>query len=390
MIPPKVPVSIISIRAEDRSRRMASTHPISQHQPPRSLGEYYLELERLLGQIEASATYYEALGLPHTVSIEQIKERYAAMVSMLCPSEQGFDPLFPEEVMSRIARSLERAGEAFSVLTNFGKRVEYDNLVLRGSASPLPVVLPNAEATQRSEPEASAKGASDEALSELTVERKGDNRRRLERFTLSIPVRVTGYDSFDGKWNEMAQSINVSKLGVSLKMAHRLMHNTVLHLTMPLPVKLRNHGHADPSYNVYAIVRRVEMPSDGLRAVGLEFLGEHPPRGYLDKPWKMFRTVKWSGRDRRQEPRKQQAEPLEVHYLTESFDSVECQLGVTENVSANGARIHVRTVPPAFDLIRIVGRQQRFESLAAIRNRFTASDGFDRLCVEFTDRKWPV
>jgi hypothetical protein len=311
---------------------------------------------------------------------------------MLCPSEQGFDPLFPDEVMSRIGRSLERAGEAFSVLTNFGKRVEYDNLVLRGSASPLPVILPNNIAPQREEPEVAAKTTSSEtpAFGELIADRKSDNRRRLERFALSIPVRVTGHDSFEGKWSEMAQSINVSKLGVSLKMAHRLMHNTVLHLTMPLPVKLRNHGHADPTYNVYAIVRRVELPSDGMRTVGLEFLGEHPPRGYLDKPWKMFRTVKWSGKDRRQEPRKQLAEPLEVHFLTESLDSVDCQLGVTENISASGARIHVRTVPPSFDLIRVVGRQQRFESLAAVRNQFTASDGFDRLCIEFTERKWPV
>jgi hypothetical protein len=63
---------------------------------------------------------------------------------------------------------------------------------------------------------------------------------------------------------------------------------------------------------------------------------------------------------------------------------------VTENLSSGGARLAVSAPPVGFDIVRLVARNIRFESLAAIRNRFSTSDGFERLCVEFIDRKWPV
>jgi len=46
----------------------------------------------------------------------------------------------------------------------------------------------------------------------------------------------------------------------------------VLHLNMPLPTKLRSHGYSDPSYQLYAIVRRAEPLKSGTRIIGLEFL----------------------------------------------------------------------------------------------------------------------
>jgi len=46
-------------------------------------------------------------------------------------------------------------------------------------------------------------------------------------------------------------------------------------------------------YNVYTLVRRVEPPRQGVRAIGVEFIGEHPPAGFLDKPWSVFRPRSW-------------------------------------------------------------------------------------------------
>ena len=371
------------------------------------MSEYYLELERLLMRVESSTTHYQILGLDRSATSEDIKGAYSRAVAMLHPSYQIAGLTLPDEMVERVDRSYERIAQAFSVLANYGRRIEYDNTLSRRSATPLafdiPVVLkrPQSEESGRSteptpEPahetnQASVVGSSgsSEVFSEFAKEAKEDNRRRCERLKLSVPVRITGHDKQTGKWSEMAQTINVNRLGISILTSRRMVHGRVVHLTLPLPVKLRNHGHADPSYNVYAIIRRVEPPNNGLRVVGLEFLSEHPPRGYLDSPWRPFRTTKWMGPDRRHETRRPCSQPVEVVYLTTDLDPVEHQLGLTENVSSEGARVYVEVSPPDFEFVKIIGRNNGFESNASVRNRFTGKDGFERLCLQFLDKQWP-
>ena len=73
-----------------------------------------------------------------------------------------------------------------------------------------------------------------------------------------MPTRVTGYDKDTGKWDEMSQTINVSRTGVRVRLRHRLQLGHVVQLMLPLPMKLRSHGFYDSTYKVYAIVRRIE------------------------------------------------------------------------------------------------------------------------------------
>jgi hypothetical protein len=122
-------------------------------------------------------------------------------------------------------------------------------------------------------------------------------RRRCERFKLTVPVLIAGYESSGGKWQEVTKTIDVSRIGVAIRMRRRLKHGLVVHITLPLPAKLRSHGFSEAGYNMYAIVRRVEPLIDGMRVVGLEFIGATPPGDYLYKPWATFRTQKmeWTG-----------------------------------------------------------------------------------------------
>src|SRR5205085_8827130 len=121
-----------------------------------------------------------------------------------------------------------------------------------------------------------------------------------DRLKLSIPVRVVGTDrAADGKWSEMTETVDVSRTGVRLRMTRPVRYGMVLYLSLPMPAKLRSHGFAGSSYNVYTLVRRIEPPKKGVRVVGLEFIGEHPPPGYLEKPWATFRTRRWTGDERR-------------------------------------------------------------------------------------------
>src|SRR5204863_428279 len=90
-----------------------------------------------------------------------------------------------------------------------------------------------------------------------------------------------------------------SRTGVTLRLRHRVRHGNVLYVSLPLPQRLRSHGMDEPEYRVYALVRRVHPVKDGIRVTALEFVGEQPPIGYLDKPWATFQTQPWTGAERR-------------------------------------------------------------------------------------------
>jgi hypothetical protein len=134
----------------------------------------------------------------------------------------------------------------------------------------------------------------------------------------------------------------------------------------------------------------VEPPREGAREVSLEFLGEHPPAGFLDKPWAKFRTKNWNGSERRRAPRIKRAERVRIEYLSEAMQLVSSEEAETENVSRTGLRIAVKAVPSEFAVVRVTCAARNFRALAAARNRFVAKDGIERLCVQFLDEEWPL
>jgi hypothetical protein len=216
------------------------------------------------------------------------------------------------------------------------------------------------------------------------------NRRRAERFNLAIPIFVKGYDRSGNRWQEVTKTVNVGRLGVAIRLQTRLRHGSVVHVTLPLPTKLRSHGFSEPGYNMYAIVRRIEPLVGDARVIGLEFIGNQPPAGYLHKPWAVFRTQAWDGPDRRREPRIEHAENVLIEYLDESKEMLAREVAMTENVSAGGARLRVKHAPADFEIARVTSGNQEFSSLALVCNRFTGKDGGERLCLQFIEARWPL
>ena len=113
-------------------------------------------------------------------------------------------------------------------------------------------------------------------------------RRRCPRLKLPIPAYATIYDRDGAKVREIAQVADVSRFGVAIRLVQRVKPGRVVHLSLPLPAGLRTHRYSDFSYDVYAIVRRVEQPQNGASLTGVEFIGERPPAGFLEKPWAIF------------------------------------------------------------------------------------------------------
>jgi hypothetical protein len=201
-------------------------------------------------------------------------------------------------------------------------------------------------------------------------------------------VRATGHDRKGGKWSEIGQTIDVSRTGINLRMRKQIKSGMVLYLTLPLPAKLRSHGYSDSAYNVYAIVRRVDPPVRGERYVGLEFIGERPPSGFLDTPWAVFKTPRWSGHERRRAPRVARREMVWVEYFDDANRVLGREEAQTENLSRAGARVAVRNAPADLGLIKVTAPARKFESFAKVRNRFPGADGAERLCIQFIDKEW--
>ena len=380
------------------------------------ISAYYLEIEPLLERVERASTHYQALGLERSATNEQIIIAYHNTVRLLHPSYYKVRAAVPDDMLVRIDRIFGKVSQAMFVLTTPHKRIEYDESLRRPIVSPSRIILgklPEVSASAATAPEINpapdsaaqktdVKTATPVAIeikvnhnerpvfTKLASEGKEYNRRRCDRFNLHVPILVAGYDGAGGKWQEIAKTVDVSRLGVAVKMRKRIRHGAVLHVTLPLPLKLRSHGFAEPGYNMYAIVRRVELPRDGISVVGLEFIGKNPPAGYLYKPWATFRTQKWTGADRRMEPREVRAEPVVIEYFYESMKSLGRTVGVTENISRGGARVCIKSAPPEFDLVKITNVDRTFDSLAFVRNHYIDKDGFDRLCLQFVNNKWPM
>jgi hypothetical protein len=53
-------------------------------------------------------------------------------------------------------------------------------------------------------------------------------------------------------------------------------------------------------------------------------------------------------------------------------------------------RIRVKTPSPESDILKVTSRSRNFSSLAVVRNRYVGKDGFERLCLQFTENKWLV
>ncbi|HEY3137103.1 MAG TPA: PilZ domain-containing protein [Blastocatellia bacterium] len=372
------------------------------------ISAYYLEIDYLLDRVEGATNHYQTLGVERSASNEEIIGAYQNAVTVLHPSYYKVRAAVPDEMLVRVDKAFKRVSEAFSVMTDTKKRTAYERSLARlHNIKPLEIPNPpqpkRPEAKQPKHNRANDKSAVNAEASEIKVFPEAHSiftktstlgadadRRRCERFKLTVPALVAGYDQQGDKWQEIAKTIDVSRIGVAIKMRRRVRHGLIVHVTLPLPTKLRSHGFSDPGYNMYAIVRRVEPLIDDLRVVGLEFIGASPPADYLQKPWATFRTQKWNGPDRRREPRRELAEPVAVEYLDELRQRIAREAAVTENVSSGGARVRVKSAPTEFEFVRIASPNRGFNSLALVRNRWTGSDGFERLCLKFVDQTWPV
>ena len=95
------------------------------------MSSYYLEIEYLLERVASSRTHYQALGLERSATIEEVVRSYHQAVKLLHHPSRKIQVSLPEDMRERIDQIFEKASEAFFVLTDANKRIEYDRSLTR-------------------------------------------------------------------------------------------------------------------------------------------------------------------------------------------------------------------------------------------------------------------
>jgi curved DNA-binding protein CbpA len=367
-----------------------------------NLSEVFFQIEQLLERIEHSTTHYQVLDLDRAASREEVVNAYRQTVMVLNPIFNELKPVVPEDRSQRAKIALARAGESYSTLFNQTRRLEYDKWLRRRSND---TGLPDLMGTEAEITPADTKhGSSASEISPMeTIEVEHfaraipmgssasfSDRRRMGRFKMRLPGRFVAYKSTGEKFYIPFETLDVSRFGAAVRTPGHPRIGNIMRVALPMPTKLRTHNYADQAYNTFAIVRRVEHANDEGRILGVEFLGERPPTGYIDKPWAVFRLGRWAGPDRRREARIKLAEPVGLDFLDEALKSLGNDVGVTENISPSGAKLFVRSAPASFECVRVTCHKLNFKSIGFVSDRFHGPDGLERLCLRFTDMKWPI
>ncbi|MCS6884149.1 MAG: PilZ domain-containing protein [Acidobacteriota bacterium] len=105
-------------------------------------------------------------------------------------------------------------------------------------------------------------------------------RRVRPRLKVTMPVQVIGKSSQKEKFRELCQTQDASAYGLRFQLVSPVDRGSVLYLSMRMPRKLRLYDLAADIYHIYAQVQHVKLLANGLREVGVAFLGKTPPPGY--------------------------------------------------------------------------------------------------------------
>jgi len=215
------------------------------------------------------------------------------------------------------------------------------------------------------------------------------DRRRHPRRPLRMPVRVRGRDADGLILEEMTNCEDASAGGACLRLRHAVRQGQVLHLSLPLPSRFRQHDVTSQSYRVYALVRSVvPVPGEAPR-VGVLFCGRNPPQGTESLPAGLFLIEG----DPRPGSRGEEHDIDVVLLLSTSHapGGVACEERTrTEHLTARGARVRVTSLPVMKGMI--LGLKQvggGFATQAEVDQIWIGADGHPRVDLVFLDRPAP-
>jgi hypothetical protein len=251
-------------------------------------------------------------------------------------------------------------------------------------------------------------------LTEPTVESAAEkNSRRPTRYSLSLPTRVDVRVDNKFSWNEVTRMEDVSALGAGFNLKRPVKRGRLILVSAPMPRQLRCYDFLEPQYRVWSLVRKCvpisEEPGAASYAVGVAFVGKHPPDSFSRNPARLYdlaereegglwqlveasRNPDESGMPAyaRRHSRFAIPETLVIELLDENGDVAASEVTVTENVSLGGAAVFTSFNIEVGSFVRVQSDRLNTSIISVVRGKRVGEDGIVRLHVEFIDHMFPL
>lgn len=207
-------------------------------------------------------------------------------------------------------------------------------------------------------------------------------RRRQERMSLSLPVRVQGQYPDGETWEDMTSTSDASMGGASVKLARTVLRGQAVFLSLPLPKRYRTFDLTAQTYRVYAVVCSVKPGGE----LGVRFLGKNPPGGYRRNDAGLFLSPPISPptTDRRAAPRK---DGVFFFVLKPNDDRGprRVETTVADNLGPGGARMMTTQLFAHGEVVEVQEAGGSFTTRASVRNAYVGEDSVWRLNLMFLE-----
>lgn len=248
-------------------------------------------------------------------------------------------------------------------------------------------------------------------LSNTSVSEKED--RRLQRIGLALPIRIEGKVNKDVAWSEITRLQDVSAFGAGFNLNRPVKRGRLVAMTLPMPRQLRCYDFLEPQYRIWGLVRRCVRIKNAIDmeqyAIGVAFIGKHPPMTFTNDPAKLFEITQledkgfWQvmeapdrpdERDLPKDLRRHSRFQIPVNMLLEILDEegnvIEAEMTVTENLSLSGASVFTSLHAEVGSFIRVSSEQYNTTIISVVRGKRLGPDSIPRLHIEFIDHFFPL
>jgi hypothetical protein len=238
-------------------------------------------------------------------------------------------------------------------------------------------------------------------------------RRRVERISLSMPVRIEAKESKDSEWNEITRFSDVSSCGAGFELKHPVKVGQLLLLTAPIPQKLRRYDFSEHQYKIWSLVRhcvRTQVGDEFIFQVGVAFIGKYPPLSYQENPGKLYSLAEYNSQGffelkefrgdftpteiPLETPRQNERYPIPIEIFLEALDqnknAFAYETTVSENISVGGASVFASLDVKVGDFMRVNFIGFNISIVAKVCNRRVGADQMPRLHLQFIDRQLPL
>jgi hypothetical protein len=126
----------------------------------------------------------------------------------------------------------------------------------------------------------------------MTIVETTKENRRIQRISLPLPVRVEVRVDRSVTWNEITRLTDISAFGAGFTLKRPVKRGRIVQLTVPMPRQLRCFDYSEAQYRIWALIRRciqtTPTSEDPSFAVGVAFLGQKPPVGFIENPSRLY------------------------------------------------------------------------------------------------------